>query len=133
MGLVHRGWALDVESCPPLARSLLGAGYQTHLFGFQHEHYDPSGLGYEHVCPVAGMNVEQVVPQLTSWLRTLSTDGSGSPGQPFLASVGFFDVHCIGARLSSFARDAYESADPDSVHVPPWLPDLPQGTPHLRL
>ena len=48
MGLVHRGWALDVGKCPPLARQLHDAGYQTHLFGFQHEHYDPTRLGYGH-------------------------------------------------------------------------------------
>jgi len=120
MGLVHRGWALDVESCPPLARILLDAGYQTHLFGFQHEHYDPARLGYEHACPVEGMNVEQVVPRLVDWLRSQS---AGT--QPFLASVGFSDVHRIGAHGSTFARDAYSSADPAQVEVPPWLPDLP--------
>jgi N-sulfoglucosamine sulfohydrolase len=125
MGLVHRGWALDVKACPPLARILLDAGYQTHLFGFQHEHYDPSRLGYEHVCPVEGMNVEQVVPKLTDWLRSRETSGEQTAGRPFLASVGFFDVHRIGARPSVFTRDAYESADPADVEVPPWLPDLP--------
>jgi arylsulfatase A-like enzyme len=120
MGLVHRGWALDVEACPPLARILLKAGYQTHLFGFQHEHYDPTRLGYETLCPVPGMNVEQVVPEFTAWLRAQRENG-----QPFLASVGFFDVHRIGARPSGFTRDAYESTDPAAVEVPAWLPDLP--------
>lgn len=124
MGLVHRGWALDVDSCPPLARILLDAGYQTHLFGFQHEHYDPSRLGYAHVCPIEGMNVEQVVPQFTDWLRARGANG-GEGEKPFLAGVGFFDVHRIGAHGSTFARDAYPSADAVQVAVPPWLPDLP--------
>jgi arylsulfatase A-like enzyme len=121
MGLVHRGWALDVEACPPLAQILSKAGYQTHLFGFQHEHYDPSRLGYAHVHETGGMNVEQVVSTFSDWLRS-ENEGAGS----FFAAMGFFDVHRLGqGRPSHFKRDAYESADPTQVQVPPWLPDLP--------
>jgi arylsulfatase A-like enzyme len=120
MGLVHRGWALDVEKCPPLARILRDAGYQTHLFGFQHEHYDAFRLGYEQVAPVEGMNVEQVITQFSAWLRS-----GQARERPFLASLGFFDVHRFGAAGSHFRRGAYQSAEPADVRVPPWLPDIP--------
>ena len=69
MGLVHRGWALNVERYPPLARILTDQGYQSHLFGFQHEHYDPARLGYAHEHRT-GMNVEQVVYSFQEWLRS---------------------------------------------------------------
>ena len=36
MGLVHSGWELDVATCPPIMQLLSDAGYQTHLFVFQH-------------------------------------------------------------------------------------------------
>ena len=121
MGLVHRGWSLNPDRCPPLARITRDAGYQTHLFGFQHEHYDPSRLGYEHVHEAGGMNVEQVVPQFTAWLHS-----DEAIFKPFLVSIGFLDVHRLGqGRTSHFKRDAYESADPTQVQVPPWLPDIP--------
>ncbi len=38
MGLVHRGCDLHADRCPPLPAILREAGYETHLFGFQHEH-----------------------------------------------------------------------------------------------
>jgi N-sulfoglucosamine sulfohydrolase len=121
MGLVHRGWVLNVAECPPLARLLRDAGYQTHLFGFQHEHYDFSQLGYEASHQGQGMNVEQVVPEFTAWLSS-----EEATARPFLASVGFFDVHRLGQqRPSTFKRDVYESAEESRVWVPPWLPDIP--------
>ncbi|MBN1642104.1 MAG: sulfatase [Anaerolineae bacterium] len=121
MGLVHRGWALDVARCPPLPHILRDAGYQTHLFGFQHEHYDPAQLGYEDSTATGGTPwVDVVVPALTAWLRS-----EQAPERPFLAGVGFFDVHRIGLQPSHFKRDAYAPAPPDQVEVPPWLPDLP--------
>ena len=124
MGLVHRGWALEADDFPPLARLLRGAGYQTLLFGLQHEHYDPRFLGYESIhLPKRGLNVEDVVPLLSDWLATAeATD------RPFLAAMGFFDVHRLGQKTpADFRRAAYQSADPAEVDLPPWMPDIPEA------
>ena len=49
MGLCHRGWEFD-DDAVHLAQHLRNGGYETHLFGNQHETQgDPARLGYEHV------------------------------------------------------------------------------------
>jgi N-sulfoglucosamine sulfohydrolase len=122
MGLTHRGWELNVESCPPLPRLLREMGFQTHLFGFQHEHPDPSRLGYEHVHTAPGpCYAENVVPAFTDWLRAHRT-----ADRPFLACIGVHEAHRMGLQPSHFRRDVYEPADPARVEVPPYLPDIPE-------
>jgi len=69
MGLVHRGWELEVNRCPPLPAILAEAGYETHLFGVQHEHWDPGRLGYRHVHRVPGHFCDQVAPVVSEWLK----------------------------------------------------------------
>ena len=123
MGLVHRGWELDVAKCPPIMQLLADDGYQTHLFGFQHEHYAPRRLGYEelHGGRAHSTHVEDVVPLLTDWLRS----GQGKE-MPFFVGLGFSEVHRLGMNPSGFKRDVYEPADPSDVEVRPYLPDIPQ-------
>ena len=121
MGLVHRGWELDVATCPPLPQIMAGAGYQTHLFGFQHEHHDPARLGYGQVHQDGQPLVDKVVPLLTDWLRSPE-----AKEKPFLAGMGFFEVHRMGLKPSHFKRDVYEPADPSEVVVRPFLPDIPE-------
>jgi N-sulfoglucosamine sulfohydrolase len=121
MGLVHRGWELDVDRCPALPALLRQAGYETHLFGFQHEHWDPRRLGYDHIHQGSGLHCDEVVPLLTEWLRN-----KGEADQPFLAGVGFSETHRIRLMPSGFKRDAYEPADPSEVRVRPSMPDIPE-------
>ena len=50
IGLAHRGFRLQPAALRrTLPRLLGGAGYRTHLFGFQHEAADPRDLGYQQV------------------------------------------------------------------------------------
>jgi N-sulfoglucosamine sulfohydrolase len=132
MGLVPRGWEIDVDSCPPLTTILQNNGYQTHLFGLQHEHWDPYRLGYDKVHPVKSDYCEVVTEAVVGWL-----EGAEPKEKPFLASVGFFDPHRIGLASqgfseellgslpSHFKREIYESADPVEIEVRPYLPDIP--------
>ncbi len=120
MGLVHRGWELDVDKCPPLPALLREQGYETHLFGFQHEHWDPRRLGYDQIHESRGNHCDEVVPLLTGWLRERA-----ATGQPFLAGVGFSETHRIGLMPSGFKRDVYEPVDPSEVRVRPSMPDTP--------
>jgi arylsulfatase A-like enzyme len=113
MGLVHRGWALDVDRCPPLPAMLAREGYRTALFGIQHEHHDPAALGYQQASP--GIYCEKVAADAAKWLL----EQRGRPG-PFLAAIGFFETH------RRFDREVYKPADPAKVHVRPFLPDIPE-------
>ncbi|NQT59269.1 MAG: sulfatase [Bacteroidetes bacterium] len=133
MGLVPRGWELNVDHCPALPELLHDVGYQTHLFGLQHEHWDPRRLGYSHVHPVESTHSEDVSPVFADWLSEIEENG-----QPFLANVGFFEPHRIGLASqgynealfgtvpSHFKRDVYESTDPAQVEIRPYLPDIPE-------
>ena len=132
MGLVPRGWELDVETCPPLPQILRSAGYQTHLFGLQHEHWDARQLGYENVHVVNSTHSEDVSPVFVDWLAR-----GGGQTRPFFANIGFFEPHRLGLASqgysealfgtvpSHFQRDVYASADPADVAVRPYWPDIP--------
>ncbi|MFO8007090.1 MAG: sulfatase [Candidatus Brocadiia bacterium] len=123
MGLVHRGWSLDVEDYPPLPALLAQQGYTTCLFGLQHEHWSVSALGYqEHHGPSGRQHCDLVVPIFTDWLRNLPEQRES----PFFAAIGFAETHRFGHAPSHFRRDAYEPASPEDVFVPRYLPDLPE-------
>ena len=117
MGLVHRGWELNVDKCPTLPALLRAAGYETHLFGIQHEHWDASRLGYDHIHKAKNIFADSITPVVLDWLQSRK-EGD----RPFFASIGFFETH----RLNNhFKRDVYEPARPEDVQVPPFLPDIP--------
>ena len=122
MGLTHRGWELNVDVCPPLPKLLSEMGFETHLFGFQHEHRDATRLGYGHVhMPAGHSHAEQVVPHFTDWLRH-----HRAADAPFMAAIGVSEAHRMGLEPSHFRRDVYQPADPAAVEVPPYLPDIPE-------
>ena len=53
VGLTHGGFANDLKPGERhLAQILSASGYDTHLFGIQHESPDPKRCGYEHVEPL---------------------------------------------------------------------------------
>ena len=133
MGLVPRGWEIDVEHCPHAASILKSAGYKTHLFGLQHEHWDPYKLGFEEVHHVRSDFCDDVTPVFIDWLKE-----KRELEFPFFAAVGFFEVHrmgsasqgpskeSIGQLPSHFKRDVYQRADPKKVEIRPYLPDMPE-------
>lgn len=114
IGLAHLGFRLrpDVALLPAL---LGAAGYQTLLFGLQHETSgDPSALGYQHVMraePGRGRggpnSLDAVVPLVTAFL-------SQSPAEPFFAMVGFSETH---------RPYAHTTADLREIIPPPFLPE----------
>ena len=121
MGLVHRGWELGVEKCPHIAARLAAAGYEAHLFGFQHEHWDAKRLGYGEVHKAESNHADHVAPMFCEWLKS-----RGGDGRPFYAAVGFSEVHRMGLQPSHFRREGYVYADPAEVEVRPYLADIPE-------
>jgi len=116
-GLVHRGFSLNArERCLP--QLLTEAGYETLLFGFQHEARDPARLGYQWVSDRQEANqCRFVTPLAADFLRERA--GSGKKA-PFFAMVGYQEVH------RGFKQECYTPDDPADVSVPAYLPDTPE-------
>jgi len=111
IGLAHRGFRLR-EDVPKLPQILAEAGYETHLFGFQHEL--PPGeekkLGYKHFHKAKTDSCLDVTPLVLDFLE-------GGPKEPFFAMVAFVETH----------RPFPDYDGPiDNVKVPPFLPDAPE-------
>jgi arylsulfatase A-like enzyme len=119
MGLVNLGWDLP-EHNTTLAEILGAAGYDTFLFGLQHEKKNPAHLGFhKHYVPETDsgkgiMSCENIAPVVLDFLMQRGK----SRENPFYARVGFFEVHRRGAHFSGYGQD-----DPDQVAVPPYLKD----------
>jgi arylsulfatase A-like enzyme len=114
MGLVHSGFRYrrDVLTLP----ELLGpAGYDTVLVGLQHEHHNPTVLGFGEVHGMGFLpRALPVAAEAVSWLSR-----RGAQDRPFLLTVGMWEVH------RPWPREDYRHADPATVEVPPFLPDNP--------
>ncbi|MBJ7287747.1 sulfatase [Williamsia sp.] len=109
VGLAHHGFEYhdDVRTLPQL---LTESGWQSALFGMQHESSDPYRLGFEEF-DVSDSLCDYVVEQSQRWLRD-RTDS-----RPFLLTAGFFETH------RPYPASDYPPDDPESVTVPGFLPD----------
>jgi arylsulfatase A-like enzyme len=113
-GLVNRGWDM-VDGVPTLPQLLAGAGYETALFGMQHEKQNPLRMGYGrylHAQPphLAG----EIAPLVADYVAARRPDD-----RPFFANIATFETH------RPFKHARYTPDDPASVDVPPYLPDHP--------
>jgi arylsulfatase A-like enzyme len=121
MGLVNLGWNLP-EHNTTLAEMMGAAGYDTFLFGLQHEKKNPAHLGFhKHYIPETNqgrgtMSCENVAPVVSDFL----IQRGKSHENPFYARVGFFEVHRRVANFSGYGQD-----DPKQVSIPPYLKDTP--------
>ena len=114
VGLTHSGFANDLNpSEQHFAQLLRGAGYETHLFGIQHEARDAERCGYEH--RHAGFACSSLADAFESFLAR-RTDS----GQPLFAQIGFFEPH------RPFPHKDVEALPRDQLVVPPYLPDIPE-------
>jgi len=116
-GLTHRGFSLNPAE-RALPQLLAEAGYETLLFGFQHEAREPARLGYQWVSDrQRSSRCSLVTPMVTDFLRERA---SSRQDQPFFAMVGWSEVH------RDFKGEDYQPDDPAEVFVPSYLPDTPQ-------
>lgn len=111
MGLSNFGWSLRPE-VKHVARHLAEAGYDTHLFGFQHEcKGDPSAMGYGHVHATGMRPATEVCRDVREFLK----GAAARAGRPWFVCAGFRDVHRPWKAETSFSAD--------TMKVPPYLPD----------
>lgn len=112
MGLANFGWALH-PNVPHLARRLREHGYDTRLFGVQHEtDQPPEQLGYAHVHARKDRGAPAVCAELAEFLAREARQSG-----PWFACAGFTDVHRVWPAETVFK--------PDEIGVPGYLPDLP--------
>jgi len=111
MGLAHIGWELHPGE-RTLPMYLAQAGYDTHLFGVQHESSEASRLGYGQVHP-GDRDAGTVARAVSEFLR------QAAPGRPFFISTGTVEPH------RPYQREGYPRDDPARVQPLPYLPDRP--------
>lgn len=117
-GLAHRGFSLNDYS-KHLANYLKKFGYETVLFGMQHECKNPEGIGYDRVFKDPRREAED----LTAW--DLSNGNAAiaylreKHDKPFFMSYGLAHTHRPFLEID-------ESVSPDYLRVPGCLPDNAQ-------
>lgn len=112
MGLVHSGWRYrrSVRTMPELLGPM---GYDTALVGLQHEHHNPSVLGFGEVHGMGFLpRALPVAAEAEAWLSR-----RGGQAKPFLLTVGMWEVH------RPWPAEDYLACDPETVAVPSFLPD----------
>ncbi len=116
MDLTGFGWRIR-DGVPHLSQILKRAGYQTHLFGSQHEVQSPClpRLAFDRIHPgsVAADAAENVA-------RSLLGDASCWQ-QPFYAQVGFAETHV------PFDRNGTPPDTSKGLELPPYLADTLAG------
>lgn len=113
MGLAHLDWHLN-DPADALPYRLKGLGYDSYLFGEQHEASSGEILGYDHAFGTKWPQLaREVAPEFARHLESMDS------GKPFFASIGFFEAH------RPFDHPGYADDAPDEVAVLPYLPDTP--------
>ncbi|GAG26031.1 unnamed protein product, partial [marine sediment metagenome] len=114
-GLAHHGWNLnpDVKTLPQMLKE---TEYTSVLIGHQHEtpHGNLARLGYDEHVATEFKLADDVIPSALDFLNSRAKDI-----RPWFASLGLFEVHN--------PYDRYEHDDPDSIKVPPYVPDCPKA------
>ncbi len=129
IGLAHMDWELW-EGVKALPAYLNEAGYETHMFGLQHITDEPGGLGFEYIhsegnlLPASSPAIHEVnrARDVAETFKMFLKKHSYH--EPFFASVGMFELHRINIRdRFGFNDGQYDTADPETVTVPSYLPD----------
>ena len=114
VGLTHAGFANDLHPGEKhLAQVLLDAGYETHLFGIQHEARSAERCGYRHAH--GGGPCGKVAGEFARFLANRAAADA-----PLFVQIGFLEPH------RPFPHHGVDILPPGGVAVPPWLPDIPE-------
>ena len=114
VGLTHSGFANDLNPDEKhLAHVLRARGYDTHLFGGQHEARSSERCGHEHIHGDG----------LSGKVAADCADFFGcrhNHDRPLFVQINFFEPH------RPFPHDGVEPLPRDQLTVPPYLPDIPE-------
>ncbi|WP_049927587.1 sulfatase family protein [Halopiger goleimassiliensis] len=131
LGLAHENWEISEDE--RFLPDLLGeVGYETHLFGLQHVTEYPDRLGYDRIHTDQPLTAERdPAVHETSRARAVADEfervvTEEGLGDPFFASVGFFELHRVEENGGfGFDGERYDAPDPESVEPLEFLPDRP--------
>jgi N-sulfoglucosamine sulfohydrolase len=114
VGLTHGGFENDLNPDEKhFAQVLRASGYDTHLFGAQHEARTPERCGHEHIHGSGPCG--RIAAEFAGWLSQVDDSG------PLIfAQVNFFEPH------RPFPHDDVQPMSPDRQAVPAYLPDIPE-------
>jgi arylsulfatase A-like enzyme len=113
VGLTHAGFANDLNPDERhLAQVLREAGYETHLFGGQHEARRPERCGHEFRHGHGPCRA--IADEFATFLAQRQ-----AAGRPFFAQIGFSEPH------RPFPHEDVTPLPHDRMNVPPYLPDIP--------
>jgi len=117
MGLINQRlmWTLNPNE-KNWARHLAGAGYETYLFGFQHETKTPQEF-YDHVVPFKGDHAQDVLPAVAEFVK------KKGHGKPVYVNAGTFETHRPFYDSVYENNPAWKRTKHEDVVVPPYLPD----------
>jgi len=109
-------WALHDDE-EHLSHLLHDAGYETHLFGIQHEVQDLNRLKFDDTHDETRRNpCDVVAAAVGEFLTQRANDGAGrNDAAPFYAQVGFFETH------SPFTWGGAQPDDSKGLFIPPYL------------
>lgn len=112
-GLLHSPWDWRLNEGERHVASLLGeAGYESALFGFQHEHTNPTELGFERV------EARQPLPRADQVAEAFAGfSAERRDDRPLYAQIGFWETHRPWDRYGDGPDDT------KGVWVPPYLED----------
>jgi N-sulfoglucosamine sulfohydrolase len=125
VGLSHAGFANDLKPDEKhLVQILRGNGYETCLFGVQHEAVNAERCGYEYIhgggCDGHAYDEDFTCSRLADGFLEFIKKRKASD-RPLFAQIGFFEPH------RPFPRDKdVECLNREQLTVPPYLPDIPE-------
>lgn len=112
VGLTHSGFQNDLHADEQhFAQLLRRAGYETHLFGIQHESPTAERVGYQF--DHGRGSCHELAEAFAGFVNGRSTSA------PFFAQIGFFEPH------RPYPSGNVAKLRPEQVDVPPFLPDIP--------
>jgi len=104
-----------LDGVPTLPQLLGKAGYETTLFGMQHEKQNPLRMGYGRYFHAQGPHlVSEIAPMVADYITARRPDDG-----PFFANIATSETH------RPFKHARYTPDDPATLDVPPYLPDHP--------
>jgi len=115
VGLAHAGFQNELNDGERHLAAILGdAGYDTHLFNFQHVTATNERCGFAQVHRAEKGVCSSVASAVSDFLASRPEGAS-----PLFLQASFIEPH------RSFAHDDVEALDPETLTVPPYLPDIP--------
>jgi N-sulfoglucosamine sulfohydrolase len=116
IGLTSRGFANDLNPDEKhLAQILRANGYETHLFGGQHEAASPERCGNEYLHADACWPCGKIAADFVDFMSRCEDSG-----RPLFVQIGIDEPH------RPFVHEDVQALSSDRVTVPGYLPDIPE-------